>query len=130
LHRVETLADREEGYKPKNAIPFKRLLPLYEVISFAIGEGKLYSKKVEALERKLIEKFGNELNVLLEVSEEELSKFLKDEKLVKALMLNREGKIKVIPGYDGVYGKPVFDEEVEIKSQIPERKQKSIGEFL
>lgn len=129
LHRVEKLADREQGFMPKNVIPFKRLLPLYEVISFAVGEGKLYSKKVEKLEKKLLSHFGNELKVLLEVPEEELNKFVENEKIVKAIILNREGKVKVIPGYDGVYGKPVF-EDLEIKPQIPEKRQKNIGEFL
>ncbi|MFH8121228.1 MAG: endonuclease Q family protein, partial [Candidatus Aenigmatarchaeota archaeon] len=74
LHRVEELADRPEGFIPKDAIPFKTLLPLYEIISFAWGSGELYSKKVLEEHDKLIEKFGNELNVLLNVPKEELLK--------------------------------------------------------
>ncbi|MEM5794227.1 MAG: endonuclease Q family protein [Candidatus Aenigmatarchaeota archaeon] len=116
LHRVEELADRPEGFIPKDAIPFKTLLPLYEIISFAWGSGELYSKKVLEEHDKLIEKFGNELNVLLNVPKEELLK-VTNEKIAEAIIKVREGKIKYIPGYDGNYGKPVFDENFEIKKQ-------------
>ena len=34
-----------------------------------------------------------------------------DEKLVYLILRNREGKIKVQPGYDGVYGKAVIGEK-------------------
>lgn len=129
LHRVEKLADREEGFVPKNAIPFKRLLPLYEVISYSLGEGKLYSKKIERIEEKLISHFGNELKVLLEASGNEILKVVENEKIANGILLNREGKIKVIPGYDGVYGKPVFG-DVEIKPQIPKTGQRDLNSFF
>ncbi|MFH8109605.1 MAG: endonuclease Q family protein [Candidatus Aenigmatarchaeota archaeon] len=116
LHRVEELADRPEGFIPRDAIPFKTLLPLYEIISFAWGSGELYSKKVLEEHDKLIEKFGNELNVLLNVPKEELLK-VTNEKIAEAIIKVREGKIKYIPGYDGNYGKPIFDEGVEIKRE-------------
>lgn len=108
LHRVEELADREEGYVPKKAIPFKSLLPLYEVISYVTGVSHLYSKKVVELQDRLIERFGTELAVLLEAPEEEIKKIV-DERIAAAILLNREGKIKIQPGYDGVYGIPIFD---------------------
>lgn len=114
LQRVEELADRPEGFIPKDAIPFKTLLPLYEIISFAWGSGELYSKKVLQEHDKLIEKFGNELNILLNVLREELLK-VTNEKIADVIIKVREGKVKYVPGYDGVYGKPVFDENFEIK---------------
>ncbi|MEM2741885.1 MAG: endonuclease Q family protein, partial [Nitrososphaeria archaeon] len=116
LHRVEELADRPEGFIPRDAIPFKTLLPLYEIISFAWGSGELYSKKVLEEHDKLIEKFGNELNVLLNVPKEELLK-VTNEKIAEAIIRVREGRVKYISGYDGVYGKVVFDEEFEPKKR-------------
>ena len=40
VNRVEKLADRPEGFKPQNAIPFKNLIPLDEIIASAKGLGK------------------------------------------------------------------------------------------
>jgi len=132
LHRVEELADRPEGFVPGDAIPFKTLLPLYEIISFATGSGELYSKKVLIEHDKLIGKFGNELNVLLDVEKEELLK-VTDEKIADAIIKVREGKIKYIAGYDGVYGKPVFSEEeyknIKRKQEIRLLEQKSLKDF-
>lgn len=127
LQRVEELADREEGFVPKNAIPFKSLLPLYEIISFVSGTNQLYSKKVVEEQNKLIEKFGNELNVIMNVSFEDLIK-VTNEKIAKAIIDVREGKIKYEPGYDGVYGKPIFNNiKIEPKSKI--LPQKSLFDF-
>lgn len=122
LHRVEELADRPEGFVPKDVIPFKTLLPLYEIISFVSGTKQLYSKRVLKEHDKLIAKFGSELNVLLNVPKEELSKVTK-EKIADAIIKVREGKVKYRPGADGVYGQPIFDEE-EFKAY--EEKQKNL----
>lgn len=127
LHRVEELADRPEGFVPKDAIPFKSLLPLYEIISFAWGSGELYSKKVLQKHDKLIEKFGNELNVLLNVPKEELVK-VTNEKIADAIIKAREGKVRYIAGYDGIYGSPVFDEKFTPKKmELPT--QKALTDF-
>ena len=129
LQRVEDLADRPEGFIPKDAIPFKTLLPLYEIISFATHTNRLYSKKVLIENDKLIEKFGNELNVLLNVPKEELLK-VTSEKISGAIIKVREEKIKYVPGYDGVYGKPMFSEENLNKFKRQQIKtQKSLIDF-
>ncbi len=127
LQRVEELADRQEGFVPKDAIPFKTLLPLYEIISFAWGAGELYSKKVLQEHDKLIEKFGNELNVLLNVQKEELLK-VTNEKIADAIIKVREGRVNYKPGADGQYGSPLFNEKfVEEKAKFST--QKSLTDF-
>ncbi len=126
LQRVEELADREEGFVPDNAIPFKSLLPLYEIISFVTGVNQLYSKKVIEEQNKLIDRFGNELNILLNVSREELIK-VTNEKISDAIIKVREGNVRFDAGYDGVYGKPIFNDAIQIKQTSID--QKSLADF-
>jgi uncharacterized protein (TIGR00375 family) len=122
-HRVEELADRPEGYAPPNPVPFKTLLPLAELVAVVINQ-QLGTKKVWEQTLKLIGAFGSELNVLLEVPENRLSE-LASPALVSAIMKNREGKIRVRPGYDGVYGVPLLDEKIEVRKNP----QTSLSQF-
>ena len=107
LQRVDDLADRPEGYVPKGAIPFKRLLPLYEVISRSTGINRLYARSVIGLQDRLIERFGSEFAVLLDAPQGALAEVVPP-KVAAAIVSNREGNVRVVPGYDGVYGAPVF----------------------
>ncbi len=99
---------KEENRKRKK---YYTLLPLHELIASSIGSS-IESKKTWEVYNMLIEKFENEFNILLNVYKEDLIKELKDnEKLVKLILENREGKIKVKPGYDGKYGELVDGEK-------------------
>lgn len=101
-YRIEELADRPEGFVPKNSIPFKKLLPLAEILA-AYYKAGVATKKVQNDLNKLINEFESELNVLLEAPEEKLKLFSKP--ISDLIIKNRVGKIRVEPGYDGVYGK-------------------------
>ena len=109
-NRVEQLANNPLGFKPENAKPFFKLLPLHELISLAIGNN-MQSKKVWDLYNSMIDSFGNEFNILLNVSREELISQTIDAKLIGLIMKNRAQKIKVKPGYDGIYGEISFGEK-------------------
>ncbi len=108
-NRVEELATNPEGYKPGNAKPFYKILPLHELIALAKAS-TLASKKTWQVYNQLMERFGNEFNVLLHADKIELAKLLGDETLVELIMENRIGNIKVKPGYDGEYGVPMMKE--------------------
>lgn len=97
-NRVEFLS-KEKANEEK--IEF-RILPLHEIISLSLGFG-LNTKKVWDVYNKLINEFGNELKVLLEVSLDDLVKVAGDD-LGRLIIKNRLGKIKVKPGFDGEYG--------------------------
>jgi len=120
--RIEKLADRPEGYKRENIKPFVSLIPLQEIISTVYDIKQLNGKKIWEIYNTLINEFGNEFNVLLNADEEKLRKIV-HEKLVKLILLNRNGELKIKPGYDGVYGQINLDEKDKVKVQ------KSLGEF-
>jgi len=107
LQRVEELADRPEGFIPKNAVPFKDMLPLSEVISLATGTG-IATKKTFEVYYRLLKEFETEFSVLLNADEEKI-RFLVGEKLSSLIIKNRNSGIKVSPGCDGEYGKPVME---------------------
>ena len=103
LNRVESLADRPDGFRPKNAISFKSLVPLAEIIADALGV-MVGAKQVEEEYQNLIEKFGNEFKILIDVSRSELETATLPE-IAEGVIRVREGKVNIEPGYDGVYGK-------------------------
>ncbi len=109
-NRVEKLADNPKGFKAKNEKPFYVLLPLHELIALVV-KADMQSKKVWDIYNSLIKDFGDEFNILLEVSKEELIQANLDGSLIDLILKNREGKIKVKPGFDGIYGEVLVDEK-------------------
>jgi uncharacterized protein (TIGR00375 family) len=104
--RVEELADRPEGFQPKNAIGFMRLLPLSEIIAAVLGSDSPSAQKVWNIYNALVAKFGNEYSVLMDASEAELNP-IAGEDVAETILKVRERKAEVIPGFDGVYGQLV-----------------------
>lgn len=121
-YRVEELAKEGKDYKPNDTKDFVEVIPLHELIAVVYDFKLLGGKKVWEVYNSLIEGFGNEFNVLLNVSFEELKKIV-HEKLAKVILLNREGKLEIKPGYDGVYGQILLEDKDKLKEQ------KSLSEF-
>ncbi len=115
MNRVEQLADRPEGYAPANAIPYKNLIPLDEIIAEAKGMAK-GAKAVEAEYRMAISRFGSEFEILLRAKEEDLLKGL-PKRIAEGVLRVRKGQVEVQPGFDGEYGKisTFSDEEKQAK---------------
>ncbi len=102
--RVEELADRPEGYQPKGVPGFVCLLPLSEVVAAVIRVEQPSSPRVWETYNKLIARFGSEYSVLLDASRDSLNDAV-GPNLAEAIIRVRENRVKVIPGYDGVYGR-------------------------
>lgn len=112
MHRVESLADRTEGFVPEGTIPGRHLVPLDEIISAALKKG-IGTAAVTDLYTKLIHRLGTEFDILLNLSDEELAEGTPDN-ILQGIMRVREERIHVTPGYDGVYGEVhIFDEKIE-----------------
>ena len=118
-NRVDELADRAEGFKPPNAIPYKNMVPLDEIIAEAYGLASATGKTVQTEYLNLVTRHGSELKILFDCSRTDLKGSASPE-IIEGIMRVRAGKIHIEPGYDGLYGKVrIFEEgeRKEIKSQ-------------
>jgi uncharacterized protein (TIGR00375 family) len=128
--RVEELADRPIDFRPEGAVGFKRLLPLSEIIATVLNSDSPSTQKVWSTYNTLIEKFGNEYSVLLDASLDAMNAVV-DKNVADAIVKVRAGKVRVIPGYDGVYGKLTFSEKDSEMATVPYRVQQlNLTDFL
>ena len=103
LNRVTELADRPEGFKPKDATPYKQAVELDKIICEAFGIKSRNSKEVLAMHSKLIKELGPELEILLDMPLEKIKNHAPSE-VVEGIRRMREGELFVVPGFDGQYG--------------------------
>jgi DNA helicase II / ATP-dependent DNA helicase PcrA len=123
-HRVAELADRELGFKPPNKIPYKNLIPLNEIIGECLRVNKT-SKKVKALYEQIVERGGNEFNVLLNLTREEITA-IGNSTIAEAITRLRDNKVYRVAGYDGVYGVIKVFAPGELERIIPKQKTLSV----
>jgi len=102
LHRVEALADRADGSASVVRPPYTSLVPLEEIISQVLRVG-VKTKTVSREYTRLVEKFGNEFSILLDLPQKEMEGRV-PEPILRGIMAVRSGDVEIVPGYDGVYG--------------------------
>lgn len=100
LHRVERLADREEGAGLRS--PYESLVSLKEILGQALRVGA-GSVKVDRLYHELLGRFGNELSILRALDPRRLEEAGQPLPAL-ALRRMRAGEVRVQAGYDGEYG--------------------------
>ncbi len=127
MNRVEQLADRPVDYKPKNRPPFYTLLPLAELITSAIKAATVTAKPVMKIYDELLAKFSSEFQIMLEATEEEIYDAVKPQ-IAELIIKNRQNKLIVQPGYDGVYGKLIMGDSENLMESDAE-KQKTIFDY-
>jgi len=127
MNRVDELADRPEGAVPPKAIPALRTVPLDEIIADILGVGTNASS-VEKEYLRLVEKGGSEFDILLELSPEQLSSFTPPD-MLEGILRVREGRLKITPGYDGVFGKIEILSPAERGKEALQSEPKQMGLF-
>ncbi len=113
MHRVEKLADRENGFRPEGAPRYFSIIPLVEIIAETIKVG-VTSKAVAAEYFKLLRSLGNEFTILMDSPISDIES-AGSTILSEAISRVRAGKVNIAPGFDGEYGKIKIFEEVERK---------------
>jgi len=132
--RVEELADRPVGYRPKNVPGYIHLLPLSEIISAVIGASSPNQRRVWNIYNALISKFGNEYRVLIDAQFDELAEAV-GLRIAEAIIRVRKSQVEVIPGYDGVYGQIVIFEDDQERSEasrfkVKSSRQRTLADFV
>jgi DNA helicase-2/ATP-dependent DNA helicase PcrA len=112
MNRVDELADRRAGRRPKGAAAFRSLIPLGEVLSEILGVGPGTKKVARALD-KLVTNTGPELYILEQAPIEDIRK-TDIPLLAEAIKRMRAGRVIREAGFDGEYGRIRLFEDGEI----------------
>jgi uncharacterized protein (TIGR00375 family) len=101
-HRVEMLADREEGERPARTHSFHSLIPLPEILAEVHNVGP-NSKRVRQNYESLLSQLGPELAILQDVALDEIER-AGGSLLAEGIRRMRAGELSIAAGYDGEYG--------------------------
>ena len=92
-------------HSPDGRPPFRSLVSLQQILSEAMSVG-VNTKRVQGAYTSLVQGFGSELNVLLDVPTSDVATTLPryGQSVAEGLEKVRAGDIHVVPGFDGQYG--------------------------
>lgn len=116
-YRISEISDFKAPHHPDFRPPYVHLMPLAELISTVYDKG-VTTKTVQGIWQKLIDNFGNEINVLTESKISDIEKI--DSKVSNAIDAFRKHTIEITPGGGGKYG------EINFESIIKEEKKPKV----
>lgn len=108
--RISEIADYTEPKHPEFRPNYVHLMPLAELISTVYDKG-VTTKSVQGKWQKLVDNFGTEIDVLINVDINESNKI--DPNIASAIEAFRNNTINIIPGGGGQYGKISFEKKVK-----------------
>lgn len=109
-YRIYELSTWSEPHHPQHRPPYIHILPLAEILSLIYGKG-VTTVFVQKIWKQLVESFGNEIEVLIYASLDEIEKV--DPKLTPVIRSFRNKNLQIRPGGGGRYGKILLDPEEE-----------------
>lgn len=121
--RISEIADYDEPRHPDFRPKYVHLMPLAELIATVYDKG-VTTKTVQSIWQKLIDNFENEINVLINVSLDDVKKV--DSNIASVIDSFRNNAIDVIPGGGGQYGQILFD---KITKQEEKSKKVTLDDF-
>ncbi|HVN83167.1 MAG TPA: endonuclease Q family protein [Terriglobia bacterium] len=93
--------------------PYRKAIPLREIIASTCGIKGKESVIVDRIYEAALGCGATEYQILLEMSESDLKSFV-DPQVSEGIVRVRESRLKVVPGFDGVYGSIELFEEKEL----------------
>jgi len=101
--RINERATFNEPRHPDHRPPYLHLIPLPEIITKAVGQRNPFTQTVTKRWNELVDAFGSEINVLLDVDIDDIAKVTAPA-ITEAIQAFRENKVIIIPGGGGQYG--------------------------
>lgn len=114
-YRVEELATWKEPHHPPHRPPYIYILPLAEIISLTYSKG-VTTVFVQKIWRELVQKFGDEITVLIYTPIEELIEI--DPQLARRIQAFRDKTLQIKIGGGGKYGEIIFEENSTLDSYL------------
>jgi len=102
--RINQKADFAEPVHPEHRPKYIHLIPLAEIITKAVGQYNPFTQTVTKRWSELVDAFGSEINVLLDVDIQDISKVTVPA-VTEAIQAFRDKKVIILPGGGGEYGK-------------------------
>ncbi len=123
--RISDLASYPDPKHAPHRPDYLRIAPLAEVIGLAMGKDP-HSPNVQSEWSQLVTRFGDEISVLLDTSQESLSA-VTNPHVVGIIKAFRLGTLKVIAGGGGRYGH--LEIPAEMAKVLPSKPQRKLTEF-
>ncbi len=116
-YRINDLADRKLGFRPKKSYDYVKLVELDKIIAQSFGIKSRTAKKVIAMYEQILNHLGSELYILLEATIDNIAQ-VSNPKIAEGIRRIRAGELEIEPGFDGQYGRiNIFQKDKESSKQ-------------
>lgn len=127
-YRIYELSDWKESHHPLHRPPYIHILPLAEILSLIYNKG-VTTIFVQKIWKELVQKFGNEINVLINASLDEIDAV--DSELTPVINDFRDNTLYIQSGGGGRYGKILLSpEEQYMEKDHTEPTENTLDEYF